>query len=73
MSMGFRLAPVSVGTIEDKLRVSRGLDEEETAMNAGVLDVTVALGGEFLPEIGRMLIFNVLDDRIPTKIQSRCN
>lgn len=50
-----------------------GLDEEKTAMNTCVLDVSVALGGEFLPEIGRMLIFNVFDDRIPTKNQSRCN
>jgi hypothetical protein len=53
--------------------VSGGLDEEETAMNTRVLDITVALGSEFLPEIGRMLIFNVFDDRIPTKNQSRCN
>ena len=49
--------------------MSGGLDEEEAAMNTGVLDVTVALGSEFLSEIRGMLILNILDDRIPTRNQ----
>ena len=51
--------------------VTGGLDEEETAMDAGVLDVAFALGGELFSEVGRVLIFDVLDDGVPTRRYQR--
>lgn len=50
--------------------MSRGLDEEKAAVNACVLDVTFALGGELFPEVGRVLIFDVFHNRIPAKLLS---
>lgn len=47
------------------LRMTRWLDEEQTAMNAGVLDITVTLGSELLSEICRMLILDVLHNGVP--------
>lgn len=47
--------------------MARGLDEEETAVNAGVLNVALSLGSEFLSEICRVLVLDVLDDGIPAK------
>ncbi len=49
-------------------RVARGLDEEQAAVNAGVLNVSLTLGRELLPQVGRMLVLNVLDDGIPAAI-----
>lgn len=43
----------------------RRLDEEETTMNTGVLNITLSLCSELLAEISRMLILDVLDDRVP--------
>lgn len=43
----------------------RRLDEKEAAMDACVLDVPFSLGCEFLAEVGRMLILNVFDNRVP--------
>lgn len=43
----------------------RRLDEEEAAMDACILDVPLSLGCEFLAEVGRMLILNVFDNRVP--------
>lgn len=51
---------------EGYIRVSGGLNEEEAAMNTSVLNITLSLSGEFLAEIGGMLILDVLHDRIPT-------
>ena len=45
--------------------MSRWLDEEEAAVDSGVLDVSLSLGGELLAEIGRVLVLDVLDDGIP--------
>ena len=42
-----------------------GLNEEQATVDTGILDVALSLGGEFLAEIGRVLIFDVLDDRVP--------
>lgn len=47
-------------------RVTRGLDEKEAAVNTGILDITVTLGRKFLSEVCRVLVLDVLDDRIPT-------
>lgn len=46
-------------------------DEEQAAVDAGVLDITVTHGGELLAEEGRVLILDVLDDRLPA-IFRRC-
>ena len=47
--------------------MARGLNEEEAAVNAGVGDIAFSLGGKFFSEVGRMLIFDVLDDWVPAK------
>lgn len=49
-------------------RVARGLDEEEAAVDAGVLDVALTLGSEFLAEVGRVLVLDVLDDGVPAAV-----
>lgn len=46
-------------------RMARGLDEEQAAMNTGILDVALTLSREFLAEVCRMLILDVLDNGIP--------
>lgn len=43
----------------------RRLNKEETTMNTGVLNITLSLSRKLLAEIGRMLILDVLDDRVP--------
>lgn len=44
------------------------LDEEEAAVNAGILDVTLSLSGELLAEVRRVLVLDVLDDWVPASI-----
>lgn len=46
------------------------LDEEETAVNTCILDIAFSLGGEFFAKIGRVLVFDVFDDRIPARSMS---
>lgn len=53
--------------------MSRWLDEEEAAVDSGVLDVSLSLGGELLAEIGRVLVLDVLDDRVPAAVNQRWN
>jgi len=48
--------------------MARGLNEEKTAMDARILDVSITLSGKLLSEIRRMLIFDVFDNRVPTSI-----
>lgn len=50
---------------KDGLRMARGGDEEETAVYTRVGNVAVALCGEFLAEISRVLVLDVLDDGLP--------
>ena len=45
--------------------VAGRVDEEEAAVDARVLDVAVADGGELLAEVGAVLVFDVFDDRVP--------
>lgn len=45
--------------------MARSLDKKEAAVNAGVLDVALTLCSEFFAEVCRVLVFDVLDDRIP--------
>ena len=49
-------------------RVARGLDEEQAAVDARVLDVALALGGELLAQVGRVLVLDVLDDGVPAAV-----
>ncbi|MDA4132867.1 MAG: hypothetical protein OK454_07060, partial [Thaumarchaeota archaeon] len=37
-------------------------------MDAGVLDVALALGGELLAQVGRVLVLDVLDDGVPAAV-----
>lgn len=48
--------------------VASGLDEEQAAVDAGVLDVLVAVGGELLAKVGRVLVLDILDDGIPAAV-----
>lgn len=47
--------------------MARGLDEEQAAMDAGILNVAFSLSGEFFSEVGRMLVFDVFDNGIPAE------
>lgn len=49
-------------------RMARRLDEEEAAVDAGVLDVALTLGSELLAEVGRVLVLDVLDNGIPAAV-----
>jgi hypothetical protein len=49
-------------------RVAGRLDEEEAAVDAGILDVPLTLGSELLAQIGRVLILDVLDDGVPAAV-----
>ena len=46
-------------------RMAGGLDEEQAAVNTSILDVTLTLSGEFLAEVCRVLILDVLDNGVP--------
>ena len=48
--------------------VTCGLDEVQAAVDTGVLDVAVALGGKLLAQVGRVLILDVLDDGVPAPV-----
>lgn len=48
--------------------VARGLDEEQAAVDARVLEVTFTLGGELLAEVGAVLVLDVLDDGVPAAL-----
>ena len=47
--------------------VTRWLNEEQAAMDAGILNVTLSLCGKLFAEVGGVLIFDVLDHRIPAR------
>jgi hypothetical protein len=42
------------------------LDEEQATVDAGILDITVTLGSEFLSKVCRMLVLDVLHNWVPT-------
>jgi len=48
--------------------VTSGLDEVQAAVNAGILDVAFALCRELFVQVGSILIFDVLDDWLPTPV-----
>lgn len=57
-----------------------GLDEEQAAVDTGILDIALTLSGKFLAKVCRVLILDVLDNRVPAsatsvpiyRIQSEC-
>ena len=49
ISMGFKLKGVNDRREKRKLRVSRRLNEEKTAMNACVLNIAISLSGKLFP------------------------
>lgn len=48
--------------------VTGRLDEEEAAVDAGVLQVSLTLGSELFAEVGAVLVLDVLDDGIPAAL-----
>ncbi len=46
--------------------MSRWLDKEEAAVDPSILHVAFSVRREFLSQIGRVLILDVLDNGIPT-------
>ena len=44
------------------------LDEEQAAVDTGILDVSLTLSCEFLSEVCRVLVLDVLDDWIPASV-----
>ena len=49
-------------------RMSGRLDEEQAAVNAGILDITLSLRCEFLSQVRGVLILDVLDDGVPAAV-----
>lgn len=49
-------------------RVAGGLNEEQAAVDASVLNVTLTLGGEFLAQVSGVLVLDVLDDGVPAAV-----
>lgn len=49
-------------------RVAGRLDEEQTAVDAGVLNITLTLSGKLLSQVSRVLVLDVLDDGIPAAV-----
>lgn len=45
--------------------MSRRLDKEQAAMDTCILDVAFPLSSKFLPEIGGVLILDILDNWVP--------
>lgn len=48
--------------------MARGLDEEQAAVDAGILDITLTLGCEFLSEVCGVLVLDVLDNWVPASV-----
>lgn len=72
MSMGFRLQLHGQYCLRDTscrqyLRVTRWLNEEQAAMDSGILNVAFPLSSKLLSKICRMLVLDVLHYRIPAK------
>ena len=48
--------------------MARGLDEEEAAVDTGVLNVSLTLSCELLSEVCGVLILDILDNWIPASV-----
>ena len=44
-----------------------GLNEEQAAMNTGILNVTLTLRGEFLAKVCGVLVLDILDNGVPAR------
>lgn len=53
------------GESNPNLRVAGGGDEEQAAVNTGILDEAITHGGQLLAKEGRVLVLDVLDNRLP--------
>lgn len=51
--------------------MTRGLNEEQTAVHAGILNVTFALRSKLLPQVGRVLVLDVFDNWVPANVHWR--
>lgn len=49
-------------------RVTGWCDEVQAAVDASILNVSFTLSGQLLSQIGAVLVFDVLDDRIPAAV-----
>lgn len=49
--------------------MTRGLNEEQTAVHASILNVTFALRSKFFPQVGRVLILDIFDNWVPTEVR----
>jgi len=45
--------------------VTRGLDEKQTAVDAGILKIALALGRQLLAQVGAVLVLDVFDNGVP--------
>ena len=45
-----------------------GLDKEETAVDTGILDISLSLSSKLLSEVCRVLVLDVLDDWVPASL-----
>jgi hypothetical protein len=45
-----------------------GLDEEQAAVDTGILDITLTLRGKLLAEVCRVLVLDVLDNGVPAEM-----
>jgi hypothetical protein len=53
----------------DRLQgVAGGLDEEEAAVDTGILDISLSLSSKFLSEVCGVLVLNILYDRVPASL-----
>lgn len=49
-------------------RVTRRLNEEQAAVDTGILDITFSLSSELLAEISRVLVLDVFHNRVPASV-----
>lgn len=49
-------------------RMAARLDEEQTAVDSGVLEISLTLGSELLAQVSRVLVLDVLDDGVPAAL-----
>lgn len=45
-----------------------GLDEEQAAVNASILDVTLSLSGELFSQVRRMLVLDIFNNGVPAAV-----
>ena len=48
--------------------MSSGANKVQAAVNSRVLNVALTLSGELFPQVGAVLVFDVLDDGVPAAV-----